>query len=411
VRHAAVKQLAGALAALAACGCNATPAQPAPASSSAIVASSSVPRPVGSHPRPPDAADGGLLSRKLPRIEYRGGPFVRHPRVVTISFTNDDAKLVGRFEQFGAMITRSSWWHTVTEGYCAENEDCIGEGVGAAAVHLDKKLPAKVTDRDVEAILLESARSGRFGRVDASSLLVTYLPKGVDLSDATTPKFCGGGPRGYHRAMDLDGVRVPFAILPRCGEEAELTGTASHEILEATTNPFPLERGFAFVSGPDLSGFGEAGLEPVDPCGLTMMDTHWTTESGFVVHRAWSNREAWRAHDPCVPSRPEIPYVMLVPRAGGLRVAKEGDSASLSLDATSDRPISQWAVSAMDLSGYQDHEQYLEVTLDKSTVAPGDSVGLTVTFKKRHPLRRALVAVVSTVGVHSRMWPLYVTMR
>lgn len=381
---------------------------PPPAPADAAAAPSSATR--APLPAPIDAADGGLLARKLPRMEYRGGAFLRTPRIVTITSTKDDPKIVAHVEQLAATLPHSAWWHDVTDGYCSAPGTCIGDGSAGSPLHLDEAVATELRDSEVDPLLLRLAKAGRLGPIDDSTLLVWYLPKGVVLSNGTTP-YCAGGPRAFHRALDVDGKRIPFAVLPRCGDEAELTGTASHEILEATTNPFPAERGFAFGAAGGLSGFAEAGLEPVDPCGLVMMDRHWTNESGFVVHRAWSNREAAKAHDPCVPARADHPYVMLVPRELALRLPKEGDTITVDLDATAAGVTDAWAVSAFDLGGFHDHTHYVELTLDRSTVRAGDTVRLTIKALKKNPQQRELVALVSTIGVHSHMWPLLVMMR
>lgn len=359
---------------------------------------------------PGDAADGGLLARKLPRIEYRGGPFIRNPRIVTITFANDDPKLISRLERFGGVITRSSWWRAVVDGYCDPRGACIGDGGAASAVHLDQALPPEMRDADVEALLRRAARAGLLGPIDPNTLWLVYLPGGVSLTDATT-RYCAGKARAFHRSLTVDGVRVAFAVLPRCGDEAQLTGSASHEILEATTNPFPAERGFAFATGSAPSGFSATGLEPVDPCGLVTMDGHRTTESGFVVHRAWSNRAAALAHDPCVPAPPDRQYVMLVPREPAVRLARVGDTVTVDLDASTAGPAKTWAISAFDLGGYQDHQQYVELALDRATVTAGQHVKLSIKARKKHPTQREIVAVVSTLGAHSYIWPLLVMMR
>jgi hypothetical protein len=49
-----------------------------------------------------------------------------------------------------------------------------------------------------------------------------------------------------------------------------------------------------------------------------------------------------------------------------------------------------------------------KLTLDKSTVTAGQSVTLSIRSLKRNPAQREIVAVVSTLGVHSYMWPLLV---
>ncbi|MEO5820528.1 MAG: hypothetical protein ABIT71_08475 [Vicinamibacteraceae bacterium] len=97
--------------------------------------------------------------------------------------------------------------------------------------------------------------------------------------------------------LRLEHGSVPFAVLPRCGSEAELTATASHEILEAATNPDPARRGFAFRRTSTNLGFTAAGVEPVDPCGIVTMDRHRTEENGFVLQRAWSNPAASRGEN------------------------------------------------------------------------------------------------------------------
>jgi hypothetical protein len=354
-------------------------------------------------------ATGELLAQKLPRIEYRGGPFLRRPRVTTVTFANDEPELVSRLEQFGSMIARSAWWRAVTEGYCSAPDVCIEDGEAVPPVKLDAALPLELHDTEIDALVLRAAGAGELGPIDENTLFVVYLPKGTALRNATTI-YCTGKARAFHRSLALGGMRVPFAVVPRCGGEAELTASASHEILEATTNPFPADRGFAFPPGSSPSGFSAAGLEPVDPCGLVTRDDHRSYESGFVVQRAWSNRAAALGLDPCVPSKPAQSYVMLVPREPGVRLARTGETATLELIASTASGDHSWAISAYDLSGAQDHERYVEVALDKTRVENGETVILSVKALKSNASRRVIVALVSTIDERSSMWPLLVVL-
>jgi hypothetical protein len=93
-------------------------------------------------------------------MEYRGGPFMRHPRIVTITFRADDKALVSRLEQFGETITRTPWWRALTEGYCAKDGDCIGEGPGMA-VRLDDQLAAEVHAVEISALVAGRGRPPR----------------------------------------------------------------------------------------------------------------------------------------------------------------------------------------------------------------------------------------------------------
>lgn len=140
------------------------------------------------------------------------------------------------------------------------------------------------------------------------------------------------------------------------------------------------------------------------------MNNHRTLESGFVVQRAWSNRAASLGRDPCVPSRAGA-YVALVPRQPVVRLANKGDSATITLDAAADRPVPAWAVSALDLTGRQDGEGCVEVSLDKYVVAAGQTAKLTVTLRKRSARRLCVVGIVSRLGDQSYLWPVAVVTR
>lgn len=360
---------------------------------------------------PLEPASESLIARRLPRVVYRGGRFLRNPRIVTITFAGDDPALVSRLEQFGDTITHSAWWREVVDSYCVKPDDCIGEGRPGLHVRLDESLPADVRDTDVAARVEREATSGRFGPLDADTLLLVYLPEGVRFADAFVPRYCAGGPRAVHRALRLEDATVPYSVLPRCSDEAELTATASHEILEATTNPDPMSRGFAFEQDSTSLAFIQSGVEPVDPCGLVTMDGHWTHAAGFVVQRAWSNRAASLGHDPCVPARAGRPFVALVPREPVVRLTEEGESKTITVEAAADQEVPPWAVSAFDLTGYQDHDPYVEVSLDEPTVAAGQTAKLTITLRRRNARRQSVVGLVSTLGVHSYMWPVAVVMR
>jgi hypothetical protein len=360
---------------------------------------------------PPDAATNGtVIAQRLPRVVYRGGPFLRHPRIVTITFSGDDPDVVSRLEQFGATIARTPWWRAVVAGYCAQEDDCIGEGQPGLAVRLDETLPAEVHGVEVAALLKRHAQAGRLGPLDPDTVLLVYLPQGVRLTDAFVPRYCGDGPRAFHRALRFDDKTVGYAVMPRCSDAAALTATASHELLEVTLSPDTAHRGFAFVQSSANLGFTAAGTEAMDPCGFITSETD-IVESGFVVRRAWSNRAASQGHDPCVPGPTERPYLALVPQQPTVRLAQAGESVTITLAAVADRPVPPWAVSAIDLTGSQEHEQYVEVALGTSTVAPGDTTTLTVTRRKQHPKHVGIVGLVSTLETYSYLWPVAVVMR
>ncbi len=361
--------------------------------------------------RPSPAGDAAQLASRLPRVTYRGGLFLRHLRVVTITFTGDDPALVARLEKLGDALPRSQWWRTAIDGYCATAGDCIGDGRPGLAVRLGEALPARVHGVDLSALLRRAAAAGRLGAPDAEDVFVVYLPAGVTLFDADHEHFCGGGPRAFHRALRWEGRQNGFSVIPRCGDEAELSATASHELVELATNPDTSRRGFAIEQDATGLPFTAAGVEPMDPCGLVTRDTHRATESGFSVQRAWSNRAAALGMDPCGDFATAAPYAALVPRQPSLLLAEVGPQAIVILDAAAFGMTGEWTISAVDLSGEAIGDRFFDVQLDRSTIAPGQTVHLTVALRKTPPGKSGTVGLVSTYGDQVRLWPLTVNVR
>ncbi len=353
------------------------------------------------------SADNNLIARSLPRVAYRGGPFIRHPRIVTITFNDEDPKLVQRLGQFGDSITRTHWWREVTADYCAYGA-CIGEGRNGSNLQLAENLAPSLSDLDIEKLLRTSAEHSRLGPLDADTLLLVYLPSGVTLSDAFFPHYCADGPRGFHRALRFRNQQIAYAVIPRCGAEADLTATASHEIIEATTNPDPSAHGFAFEQSPGNAGFTAAGVEPVDPCGMITMNHHRMVESGFIVQRAWSNSAASRGHDPCSPADGATPFLALVPSQSAIRVTRSDPSKTISVTAAADRGAPTWNVTAIDMEAHAGKAPCFDVTLDRAQISSGETANLTITLHDQNAHKRCVVGLVSTIQDKTYLWPLIV---
>ena len=352
-----------------------------------------------------------LLAARLPRVVYRGGLFLRHPRVVTITFAGDEAQRVARLERFGDTIPRSAWWRRAIAGYCATADDCMGNGRPGASVRLTEELPGRIHGVDISALLRRKASAGQLGKLDPETVLMVYLPAGVILHDAYNEHFCNGGPRAFHRALRYDNKLNGYSVLPRCGEESVLTATASHELIELATNPDTAHRGFALDQRPASHAFAAAGVEPMDPCGLLTRDTHRTVAAGFTVQRAWSNRAAELGKDPCGTTSAKTPHVALVPRKPALLFAGIGDRATLTLDATSDRPGTKWKVAVVYLSRVPPDQRHFAMELDRATVVAGQVVTLTIELREVPPGNTATIGLVSTLGEQVRLWPLTLNVR
>lgn len=361
-------------------------------------------RPAEVAPLPDEAvANGALIARHLPRLAYHGGAFLRRPRVVTVTFTDDDPDVASALERFGAVITRTPWWRAVVADYCVERGGCIGEGRAGRAVRLRDRLPDDLHGADLEARLRARLEDGGLGVVDGATALLVYLPARVRLHDAFVPRYCGEGPYGFHRALRGAGGRVAFAVLPRCGDFAALTGTASHELLEMVTNPDTSDRGFAFQPGEVTPGFSAAGLEPMDPCGLVAAAEEPRVQ-GFVVRRAWSNRAAAAGRDPCVPARRDRPYLALLPGTPGVRLSRAGGTVTVPVTAAADRPAPAWTIGVRAARG----ASCVRAAFDRADVRPGDVAMLSLAPMPDAPSGRCVVLLTSRVGDHETRWPLVV---
>jgi len=352
-----------------------------------------------------------VIAQRLPRVTYQGGPLLLNPHIVSVTFAGDDPAIIDRLVSFSDTITHSDWWHQAVETYCTPSQDCVGEGGPADHLHVDAPLAAQVRDVDIDDLLIGLAGDRRFDTAEPDLLLIVYLPAGVQLTEATSGGYCGDGPRGYHRSVRIGNIKVAYAAVPRCGDLDATTTTASHEILEAVTNPDPSMPGFALDRGSVSGGFTAAGAEPADPCGLITERLPQTIIDGVTVHRVWSNRAAAGGHDPCQPATPGAPYRALVPDQPTVRLDHVGATTTIGLQAFSDQSVPAWATSALDLTGYQEHQHYLDIVLDAVTVTPGQKAELTITVRSIPAHQSAVVALRSTFAGHTHMWPLLVVMR
>lgn len=94
-----------------------------------------------------------------------------------------------------------------------------------------------------------------------------------------------------------------------------------------------------------------------------------------------------------------------------MRLSSEGATASILLDAASDRALQGWTVSAIDLTGAQEGRRYVDVRLDKARVLSGDVAVLILRVVRLHPQRISIVGLLSRVGAHTHLWPLAVSMQ
>ncbi len=363
---------------------------------------------------PPDAAP----PTAPPAAQYLGGPILSSPRIVTVTFQGDDAALVARLQAFDDAITSTPWWHSVSAEYCVEpaGAPCVGAGSGAghavlAAAASQYTDSVKGGDSTMRALLTGAVSSGTLPPPDpqGQTLYVVYLPAGttvlLDGNASCAPSAFGS----YHDVVSLAAldagapVSAAYAVVARCSStEAATTAAASHEIVEAATDPSPEDAPAYQLTDMVWTAFGP---EVADACAA--VDTSLTTvESGFTVQRSWSNLSAAAGHDPCVPVPSGEAYFNVAPAQGAetLRLSV-GASATVVLYPFADSPdAAPWQLTAVAASGSP-----LDLAVQPATVRAGAPAVLTVTLASKPALGvDQLYGLVSQSQTDTHVWPMIV---
>jgi hypothetical protein len=290
-------------------------------------------------------------------------------------------------------------------------------------VHLPASTVTSYTDSSqgkpssVQDFITAQVAAGKFPAPTVDTLYAIYFPDGVtiDLDGSSSCQTFGA----YHNTLSLAkptvgdagagaNVITPYAIMPRCSpKEAETTVAASHEFIEAATDPNIGVNDIAYYMNDQLWAF--AGGEVGDVCvDFTGQGADLYQESGYTVQRSWSNTAAKASHDPCVPAVVGEAYYNVAPKAGSeeIKLTTVGQSKTIVLDAFSDGPLSDWTVSAVDFAKFQGGPGYLTFAFDKTTAHNGSHINLTVTLKAKPQAGYAQYAIVSkSSGKQTRDWP------
>jgi hypothetical protein len=358
-----------------------------------------------------DAAPVPPLGQVMPQVKRftATGPVLTTPKVVAITYDNDTNR--SQLETFMSSFAASSSWATETSEY----------GVGALTVgtpqHIAGNAPTAPADSDAQALLAANltAQDGGpplWGAPDPNTIYALFYPSGTIADDGTGAKCCTDFD-GYHGQSEITGVNVAYAIMCSCpgfdgptiADLPQLTVVASHELVEAATDPFPFSNP-AFSETDDAHGVWSFvnGGEVADMCAL-VDTTFWNPpDLSFTIQRAWSNMAAAAGHDPCV-GQPTTPYYQTVPylpdtalvsgvgiKTNAINIAV-GQTATLSLHVYADATAGPFLIGVADYSG----NGYLSITGPQDRYNPGDEITAQITVNSQDPqLGNAETFIVTT---------------
>jgi len=241
--------------------------------------------------RMPDLAQPPLKP-KLPQLDPHSGVALTAVQLVTITYNG------WRYQQyvegFGDYIVGSSWLTAVGSEYG------VGPGTHVKKVHLDMP-PMMINDEQIQQLLKGKIADGTLPAPSMTGpgsqyLYEIYFPQTTQVTNdlgASCSSFAG-----YHHFSTYNGAPFAYAVVDDCGAgRDDVTNTASHELIEAATDPFQDQPGvFLDTALPDPWGI-EYGQEVGDMCE----DQPSTFAGGFALARSWSNVAAAAGMDPCLP--------------------------------------------------------------------------------------------------------------
>ncbi len=361
-----------------------------------------------------------------------GGPVMDAPRLIAITYEGDD--LQPMIDDFVAKTVASSYWED------ALGEYAVGKATALSPIHLDMKSQppstcnngkCTLTDQSIQQWLAGQIKNTQgFPQPDVNTLYAIFPPANTTVQ-ASSGALCQAF-QGYHSDFVMGPNKdefVVYSVIGRCPPMSakitlldNLTAAGSHEIVEAATDPLPIDNPAWNTVDDDHIVWGYFfGQELGDLCGV-LPDTYYRpADLPYLVTKLWSNKAAAAGHDPCQPmgdspyfnSAPVFPDTINVPSPSGFgQIATKGllipvgQEKTVEVDLFSDGPTAlPWAVNAYDLaSHFMGASPELEITLDKATGQNGDKLQMTVKALRASKSGASMIWIQNDLPTAHTVW-------
>ena len=339
------------------------------------------------------------------------------PNIVPIFFGADPDRAA--IESFLRALPSSTYWKTVTALYG------VGETKVAPSVVVSESLPATLSDGNARAWLEThlDGPSAPLGAPDPSAIYVLFVPRTTTFGFGSSVSCKDLG--GYHSFTRVGATGIAYALVGRCAHLGGLSGLdvvtvgASHELIEAATNPSIDESpAFGTVDDDHVAWAMEPGAEVADMCDRFSDAYIKPDDLGFMVERVWSNASAAAGHHPCVPVVPGEVYFNVIPSFDEPVSVKVGNASSpgrgvrvpvgseRTVDVTfvSDGPSDAWEVRA---ESALERTPTLELSFPDGATARGrngDVVPLRIRARARGTFGGSVIRLTSTLGDRRTIW-------
>jgi hypothetical protein len=271
-------------------------------------------------------------------VPNQGGPLLTAPELITITYA--DYPYRADVEAYGDWIVGSDFLAGVGGEY--------GIQLGTNSnVELPGAAPSALSDTGIQQLIAGWQSDGTVPTPGPNTLYMLYL------RDAQTHVTGAYGIQscveyyGYHSEAQIGAAHFAYALIATCapigayGELPQTEQTASHELIEAATDPF-------FYSAPAylLDGVFTFAGELGDLC-----EGRNDAEGKFAYQRIWSNRAAAAGGDPCAPPNPNDPYFRVEVTPTQVTQLVIGDETELTFTAWSTAPVGELGVWIYSLGG------------------------------------------------------------
>lgn len=360
---------------------------------------------------PADDADAAIAypapHPAAPQILSVGGPVIASPRLVPIVFENDPlASTIGTFTK---ALKGSQYWKSTTSEY----------GVGDLAVDDLLVVPASdtVPGASLDDAAIEVFLAAHIDAPDANAIYMVFYPPGTTITKSG--KTSCGAFGGYHRQVAVGSTHVAYAVIPRCATFGFLKGTdvvtagASHELVEAATDPFETTTPAYLVPDDDHMAWAFYPESELGDMCSSENDSYVNADVGFTVQRTWSNLLAAKGGSPCAPVPADDVYYGAAPVfdekvnmdlssvgmgtvvTRGVTV-KLGETKTIEVDVFSTAPTEPLKLYAFDYPAVQNQKSELELTFNHAAGVNGDKRQLTIKRVANDPTFAGTAFVVFT---------------
>jgi hypothetical protein len=338
-----------------------------------------------------DASTEPLPLPPVPSVQYLGGTVLTTPNIIPIVYSGNTN--LTDIQAFLNGLATSAYFKQVTQEYDAGASMTV-----ASPVILTDTPPTMIDDAQIAPWLISEVQgdAGLFPPASPNNIYVIFYPSSTTVTFKAYGWTLCENNLGYHD--NTANPQLVYAVIPDCGPVMgrtttpldSITSIASHEIVEAVTDPFATTETPAWATLDMQHAVWELspGSEIGDLCAF-QPQSYQRIVGSYVIQRMWSNASAAAGHDPCVPLL-STPYFNAIPlfsgnvtiggvplfaMTAGIKIPV-GQSMTVPVQFISDGTTGDWHVTAQNEPPTLTE---LSFTWDVSSGNNGDVHQLTIT--------------------------------